>query len=211
MGRINVICLSLVLAAGQVALGDIVTAVNFEEPIAYSQYFTGIGYANPPTFTNEAAAQGFVASVGGPLTTLSATVVRSQSGGVPLIVSVHAAVGALPGTLLGQLIVPETQVASSGVSTFDFSNLGVDLVAGEPYVITLRVDVPIVQSTRYAAERINDGHDFGIEPLYSPDGGVTWLDSGYAYEIGLRVSVLPEPATAALLAIAALMRRRRGG
>lgn len=211
MGRIRVICLTLVLAAGQVALGDILAAANFDEPVTYSQYFTGIGYANPPNFTNEAAAQGFVAGVGGPLTTLSATVVRAQSGGVPLIISVHAAAGILPGALLGQLVVPETEVAGGGVSTFDLSSLGVDLVSGESYVITLRVDVPQQDHSRYAALRINDGHDFGIEPLYSPDGGVTWLDSTYAYEIGLRVSVLPDPATAALMVVAALIRRPRGG
>ena len=201
----------LLLSAAPAAMADVVAASNITEPVSFSSYFTGIGYSNPPNWTNEAAGQRFVADVGGTVTTLAATVRPGQPDGVPLRVALHSAIGDLPGPQLGEVLVaPEDGPSGQDIITFDLSSAAIDLVAGFSYVAVFSVDTPIFQATRYSARRIISSVPFGIRPLTSPDAGASWITSSLDYEIGLTVSVVPEPSTLSIFALllAAAARRR---
>lgn len=188
-----------VLFGSRVATADQITAMNMDPGFVSTGWATSVGYTNNADYTNEAAGQLFTATVSGKLTTLYATVDRFV-GGQPLKVSIFTAdvttgVG-LPGTLLGAIAIPETQVTGFPPSgTWDLSSLNIDLVAGQSYVVTFTVSTPVYQSTIYRALLTQpNANSFGVRSLYSKDG-TTWQQEPPAVnaEIGLIVSVASAP------------------
>src|SRR5205823_3364117 len=133
----------------------------------------------------------------GRITSLITTVDQFQPGGVSLDVSIFAASGSLPGALLGSVLFTPGQVSSNGFlnpSTFDLSATNMNLVAGQSYIVTYTVDTPINGSVRYRALLLNSNPNFfGIQPLFSKDGGATWAPEGIPNEIGLTLLGTPVP------------------
>lgn len=192
--------LGLAALASTAARADEIAAVNIDGGwVGINGWAWYVGYSNASLgYTNEAAAQEFVVSQSGTLTTITASVDKF-SGGAPLLVSVYTAVNRRPGVLLGSAAIPEGQVNGFNVNghplnTFDLSSLGIPLVAGQNYIVTFTVAIP--GAVRYRAilnaPNINS---FGIPSMYSKNGGATWLTSPTVTpEIGLVVSVIvPSP------------------
>ncbi len=193
----TVVVVSALVLFTQPALADLVTADNIGGAPQSSGFFIGIGFAGSSGFTNEAAAQEFTALVDGTVTTLLATVDRWQADDVPLEVAIHAKSGGTVGALLGQVDFPSAEVPQGlGAHPYDLSSAAIDLTAGESYFAVFTVDTPISGSTRYRALRAaNPAMWFGIEPMFSRDGGGTWEQTQSDPEIGLTVYVVPEPST----------------
>jgi hypothetical protein len=199
-----------------VAVADVVSADNIGGAPQNSGYFTGIGYAGLYGFTNEAAAQEFTAQVGGQITTLLATVGQAEAEGVPLHVAIHGKSGGSVGPILGQVTFASSEVPSGlDAHAFDLSPAAIDLSAGGSYFAVFTVDTPITGSVRYSAYRAaNPAMLFGIRPLTSRDGGISWEESTIDPEIGLTVYVVPEPSALLLLSagsglVSRRLRRRR--
>lgn len=199
--RSRVLCclLGLMALAPSAVRADEIAAVNMDGGwVGINGWAWYVGYSNASLgYTNEAAAQEFVVSESGTLTTISATVDRF-SGGSPLLISVYTAVNRRPGVLLGYVAVPESQVNGFNVNgtplnTFDLSSAGIPLVSGQNYIVTFTVAVP--GAVRYRAflnaPNINS---FGIPSMYSKDRGATWTTSpAVTPEIGLVIRVASPP------------------
>lgn len=191
--------LGLAALASSATRADEIAAVNMDGGwVGINGWATYVGdiYA-PLNYTNEAAAQEFVVSKGGTLTTITASV-DNFIGGDPLIVSVFTAVNRRPGALLGRVSVPDSQINGFNVNgnplnTFDLSSLGIPLVAGQNYIVTFTVAIP--GAVRYRAIlNAPNVNSFGIPSLRSPNGGLTWTVNSVTPEIGLVVSVIvPSP------------------
>lgn len=199
----------LLVGSATSARGDFVVASNLPAGYQFSSFDIGIGYSGTG-FVNEAAAQEFTAGAGGQLTTLTATVGQVDPGSEPLIVSIYSAAGAVPGTLLGSATFSPSQVSPNvynSLSSFDLSSKKIALIAGASYFAAFTVATPIGGDDRYEAILLNPNpSSFGIQPVYSRDGGTTWLPEGIPNEIGLtvRAQTVPEPGSLALVAIGGL-------
>lgn len=197
---------------------DFVVANNFEDGYRSSRLHVGVGYTDNGAFSNEAAAQRFVAERDGVLTTIAATIDRFDAGDVPLIVGVHTAAGTVPGMLLGSItaapsaVSPPIEAGQFG-STFDFSGLEIDVSAGQSYFVTFAANPPLFGSSRYRALLLaNHSNSFGIPPLVSRNGGASWEAVGVTNEVGLLVHAtnVPEPvAVIGLVVVVCRARRRR--
>jgi hypothetical protein len=76
------------------------------------------------------------------------------------------------------------------------------------------VNTPINESDRYRALLLNSNPSFfGIQPLFSKDGGSTWAPEGIPNEIGLTLlgTPVPEPAVPMLFAVGATLFAARIG
>jgi PEP-CTERM motif-containing protein len=204
----SVTAVFLALAAGP-ARADIVVASNLPSGFSLSSFDIGIGFSNGTTFTNEAAAQEFTAQASGHLTTLTSTLEQVSAGGVPLIVSFFTVSGSSPGSLLGSVTIPQSQVSSNvftTLSNFDISAANVNVTAGQSYIVTFTVTTPIASSDRYLAGLLNPNASFfGFQPLFSTNGGTTWAGEGIPNEVGLTLfaaSAAPEPSSLTLLGVA---------
>ena len=204
----------LALAAPTLAV-ELLAGDNMDGGYVGSGIFHGVGYTNNATVSNEATGQRFRVGVSGQLTRLEATVERFR-GGEPLVVSIHqdrpTVSGFVPGARLGSLTVPEVQVGDdvvSGLSRFDLSPLGLDLLAGGSYIVTFKTSTALFQDVRYRALSTElNANSFGYPSLFSRDG-VNWEQSTVA-EIGLRmyVDAVPEPPSLGLIAIAMVFATR---
>ena len=213
---ISTICLSFFAAPSQ---ADITVADNLKNSMGLSSYDIGIGTSNiingPLVFTNESGGQRFVAGASGNLTTISSDIRTSNTGNVPLNVSIYQAAGNVPGTLLGSLTVPTPNVSSdpfNPVTTFDFSADHIALTAGQSYVVTFSVADPISSEDRYIVYLLPIAPtNFGIPSMFATDA-VHYQNEPINNEIALTVNATPAPAATALLTggfLMALLRRRK--
>lgn len=191
------VLLGLAVFLTPAARADEIAAVNMDGGwVGINGWAWYVGYTDLSYgIQNEAAAQEFIVSKSGALTTITASVDKFY-GGDPLIVSVFTAVNRRPGVLLGRVAVPDSQVNSfttTPLNTFDLSSQGIQLTAGAHYIVTFTVAKS--GAVRYRAilnaPNINS---FGIPNLRSTDGGITWATyANVTPEVGLVVSVATPP------------------
>jgi hypothetical protein len=212
---------------GAAARADVIVADNFTPAYESSGFRTDVGYASPtgqtPVFTNKAPSQPFIPSAGGTLSSLSAFIQRwdPAASTPPLKVSVRTDDAGRPGAILGEQSFASSLFTTSyappnGPITLDLSSLGVNLQAGTPYHLVFRTDTPNATFANYSLHVIRPhAGSFGLPYRDSLDAGASWTlpPSGLALEIPVRVSVVPEPAGAAVVLVTGacgiLARRRR--
>jgi hypothetical protein len=166
-----------------------------------------VGFSNGGTWTNAACGQEFTAGIDARLSSIVASVDKTNPGDTQLKVSIYSADGSYPGVLLGSGLFPSDQIAVAGMGTseFDFTSKNIDLVAGMSYVVTFAVSEPIYNDQRYRGLRIESSpQSFGFPSLDSPDGGASWTTASFENEIGLTVLGVPEPSSIAILLTLAL-------
>lgn len=195
------------LRASEIVSGTTVADSGFSS----SGFHVGIGYASSDgRFTNEAAAQKFIANESGQVTTVTASVDPIR-GGEPLLVSIYTSSNGVPGLNLGTVAVPEEGMTNFSTSdwemnTFDLSSLNIQLLAGNSYFMVFRTATAITSSSRYRAVRVAvNENSVGSSAMYSENGGVTWKSSSSAPEIGLIVRVgveVPTPVEANIALLA---------
>jgi hypothetical protein len=169
-------------------------------------------------FINSSTLQRFDAPIGGPVSQVTARAWKfPDPHPEPLKVSILATNGGLPGPLLGTIIVPEAALPRGNGEievVFDFAPAHAQLEAGKSYYVAFWTDTP-GDLIRFSVKHVwAPGRLLGYEPLAGYDrfqggylgGGPSSADSGA--EIGLRVSVVPEPATLAAGGLALLRRRK---
>ena len=178
------------LSSTPVRSEDQVAALNMDE-----WGFVASGWALEIGRTGQLAAQEFVPTTNGKLTTITATV-DVLFGGASLVASIHSNSDGVPGTELGSITVPESDVVTWhdwsadgwALTVLDFSAFDVNLVAGESYFLTFRAETHASMSFRGLLTLPNEIL-FGLPALGSIDGGTTWIAHHTAYEIGLMVCV----------------------
>lgn len=153
---------------------------------------------------NGGAAQEFIASVSGTLSTIEASVDKSQ-GGAPLVITIYESNNGLPGASLGAVSIPDSEIGVWGdlpnppVQPFDISSANINVDSGQKYIVAFTS--PLAGAIRYRAIlTANNANSFGYRALRSNDGGLTWEPSSVSPEIGMRVyvggSVPPPPPPA---------------
>lgn len=200
--RLTLLAIVSVVALFQpiVLRADVVTATNIPDSgFAHNRnaWAIYIGYYYSGYYSNCAAAQEFVPEISGKLTTLVAGIDRLQ-GSQFLKVSIFTAAANRPVAHLGTIEVHPYDVCIDTdshwpLTTMDFSSSNVELVAGQHYMAVFWVANGGPVDFRAILVETSD-NSFGLPPLVSPDGGVTWQDhvpGTYQPEIGLIVSVGP--------------------
>ncbi len=204
-----------VVSFAEAGLTERLAVKNFEDDATPSFIVLGVGGFRIPgqkdytDVVNTAPAQEFVASVGGPLSSVSAFVQTRLSAALteePLIVEVRESTAGLPSDLLGSVILSPDRFTNSfavAKSTFDFGSQGIFLTADQPYFVVFRTEEPGRLNTVYHTRTFDPNPlSLGIDPIFSGTGGTApWFDIFQAREIGLEVRVIPEPLILALVDI----------
>jgi hypothetical protein len=192
------VCILLTTAGA--ARSDVVAANNIPDNWSASSFRGDIGYSSPPQFPNTAEAQYFLATAGGPVTSITSVIRRGFNGptGAPLRIAIHEASGALgssvPGAMLGFVEVgPELFPPFNVIElvTIDFSAAGVTIESGHAYHVVMTTAVPVPGGSQYSTEWLNpSGLNFGQAPNFSADQGATWrLPQNLPNEDGIRIMV----------------------
>jgi hypothetical protein len=190
--------------AGQIAFKNFI-----DESDEYNSVFEIGLQAVSPKLDNVAAGQVFHSQVSGMVESVSAFLEVEAIPRVPLLVEIHSLENGAPGELLG--VVSTTLAATPTdlfkLQTIDFTSAGVQVTAGIDYFAEFRTDQPYPNMGWYdVLTVVANANSTGHATLYTTTGGVPPWQSLLPYwpqELGLAVTVVPEPATASELLIAA--------
>ncbi len=159
--------------------------------------------------SNYAIAQRFIPNATGLLDSISAFISTESSDAPLLIVDIRS-------DLYGSSLATATTTSDQffpdrSLKKIDFTGSNVELVANQVYFAVFRVahSTGAPGDGYYDLWSVPDGPYSGMSaPLFSQDGGqVSWYDVPLSHqeEVGLVVTVVPEPATASLFFIAAAL------
>ena len=165
----------------------------------------GIGAGTSPG--NIAPAQRFTASTGGFVDSISAFLAIEAANPLPLKIDIRTVKNDVPGAVLGSVIsAAPLSVFQPTLARIDFTSANVRLTAGEDYFAVFSVahtSPPNTDGYYYVWTMDPNLRSSGFSPIYSYDGGTGayWYHSypPYDQEIGLIVTVVPEPQSASQL------------
>ncbi|MCB9849634.1 MAG: PEP-CTERM sorting domain-containing protein [Phycisphaerales bacterium] len=211
---LGIAALLAALAASQ-SNADMVLVDNITQHVSTS-YFTSAGYgAGVNGIVNESALQEFEAPFSGQVTSIATIMFKfSPAETEPLRISLHTAVNNVPGTQLGEIIVPANSIPYPDDTelTFDFTSANANVIAGERYLVAFHVANPVVSLARYGFPHVwSVSSNLGYGSVSGQDG----LNGGYLLpfpddepsvfgELALRIHAIPEPTTGTLMIIVAI-------
>lgn len=188
---------------------EFISFQNFEDPNDYSAIVYSVGSRRIDIGRfNNAPAQAFIARKGGRLSSVTARIRRNRSFfDEPLIVEIRSSIADLPGQILASVTVPaEVVPVANGFVTFDFSQEGIELMQDDFYFTVFRTENnpdPGFDLFGFYTLRTFDvnAESAGQNAISSPTGGSPPWNSSILHdqEIGLIVTVVPEPSSCTLI------------
>jgi hypothetical protein len=209
------------------AIADVVVASNLPTTQLSTLAWEEIGMIDPRynNYNNDSKGQQLIPSASGVLTTVDALIgVYSSSpppNYPPLNVSIYTSLAGIPITKLATRSFPETaffvisDTSKKHRTTIDFSASQIPIVAGNQYLVAFETPYGVnTQNNAPIPYLAGYPETFLGLPASQARDGIHWELFGDPREIGISVSVVPEPSTLVLatsiFAPFAAYRRRRG-
>jgi len=180
-------------------------------PIAFDNFGSGDTYDNAGRWfgtigpNSTKIATSFAPTLSGQIAGLTAAIVTNFSGAGSFTLSIRLGSSGPTGSLLWQSLISDTLLSPFG-SVLDLSISGPMVTAGTTYWVVAETDAPTFYSWQ-ANNTVDNG------PIASNLNDAGWLVSNGSRRSALRVTLVPEPETAGLVALGmawlSILRRRR--
>jgi hypothetical protein len=204
------------LSLGSSAKADFIVASNFAAGQVYTQAWEEVGLIAPKynNVNNSAVGQTFIPQSNAKLTEVDALISAGYQHPVanspPLRVSIATSMAGIPITNVATLELPATRFSSFFNSTncretFDFSAFGIDLVAGNEYMVLFQtpfgVTAPDTAVLNFTPYFVGFPQAFlGIVGSGASDG-TNWQRYPGIKELAIEVRAVPEPSTFTMLVV----------